>query len=36
MQVKFKYGCDPIIMKGVIAIGLRKLLEDEFPFNYCE
>jgi hypothetical protein len=30
MQVKFEYGCDPIIIEGVIALGLRKLLENEF------
>jgi hypothetical protein len=22
MQVKFEYGCDPVIIKGVIAFGL--------------
>jgi hypothetical protein len=32
MQVKFEYRCDPIIIEGVIALGLRKLLESEFPF----
>jgi hypothetical protein len=32
MQVKFEYGCDPIIIEGVIALGLGKLLENEFPF----
>jgi hypothetical protein len=26
MQVKFKYGCGPIIIGEVIALGLRKLL----------
>jgi hypothetical protein len=25
MQIKNKYGCDPIIIEGVIALGLRKL-----------
>jgi hypothetical protein len=34
MQVKFKYGCDAIIIEGVIALGLRKLLESEFPFIF--
>jgi hypothetical protein len=34
MQVKFEYGCDPIIIEGVIALGLRKLLENEFPFIF--
>jgi hypothetical protein len=28
MQVKFEYGCDPIIIEGVIALGLRKLEND--------
>jgi hypothetical protein len=34
MQVKCEYGCDPIIIEGVIALGLRKLLENEFPFIF--
>jgi hypothetical protein len=34
MQDKFEYGCDPIIVEEVIALGLRKLLENEFPFNF--
>jgi hypothetical protein len=34
MQVKFEYGCDPIIIEGVIAVGLRKLLEKGFPFIF--
>jgi hypothetical protein len=34
MQVKFECGCDPIIIEGVIAHGLRKLLENEFPFIF--
>jgi hypothetical protein len=34
MQVKFEYGCDPIIIERVIALGLRKLLENEFPFIF--
>jgi hypothetical protein len=30
MQVKFEYGCCPIIIIGeVIALGLRKLIEQE-------
>jgi hypothetical protein len=33
-QVKFEYGCDPIIIEEVIALGLRKLLENEFPFIF--
>jgi hypothetical protein len=33
VQVKFEYGCDPII-EGIIALGLRKLLENEFPFIF--
>jgi hypothetical protein len=27
-----RYWCDPIIIEGVIAVGLRKLLKNEFPF----
>jgi hypothetical protein len=34
MQVKFEYGCYPIIIEGVIALGLRKRLENEFPFIF--
>jgi hypothetical protein len=34
MLVKFEYGCDPIIIEGVIALGLRKLLENGFPFIF--
>jgi hypothetical protein len=34
MQVKFEYGCDPVIIEGVIALGLGKLLENEFPFIF--
>jgi hypothetical protein len=34
MQVNFKYGRDPIIISGVIALGLRKLLENEFLFIF--
>jgi hypothetical protein len=30
----FEYGCDPIIIEGVIALGLRKLLENEFLFIF--
>jgi hypothetical protein len=29
MQVKFEYGCNPIIIEGVIALGLRKLIEND-------
>jgi hypothetical protein len=32
MQVKFEYGCDPIIIEGGIDLGLRKLLENKCPF----
>jgi hypothetical protein len=31
MQVKFEYGCGPIIGK-VIVLGLRKLLEND---SFC-
>jgi hypothetical protein len=34
MRVKFEYGCDPIIIEGVIALGRRKLLENDFPFIF--
>jgi hypothetical protein len=34
MQVKFEYGCDPIIIEGVIALGLRILLENVFPLIF--
>jgi hypothetical protein len=34
MQLKCEYGCDPIIIEGVIALGLRKLPENEFLFNF--
>jgi hypothetical protein len=34
MQVKFECGCDPIIIGRVIALGLRKLLENEFLFIF--
>jgi hypothetical protein len=29
MQVKFKYGCGPIIIGGVIALALRKCIEND-------
>jgi hypothetical protein len=32
--IRYQYGCDPIIIEGVIALGLRKLLENEFPFIF--
>jgi hypothetical protein len=34
MQVKFEYGCEPIIIEGVIARALRKLLENTIPFIF--
>jgi hypothetical protein len=34
MQVKFEYGCDPILIEGAIALGHKKLLENEFPFIF--
>jgi hypothetical protein len=34
MQVKFEYGFDSIIISGVIALGLRKRIENEFPFIF--
>jgi hypothetical protein len=32
MQVKFEYGCSPIIIGEVIALGLKKLLEND---SFC-
>jgi uncharacterized membrane protein len=32
MQVKFEYGCRLIIIGEVIALGLRKLLEN---YSFC-
>jgi hypothetical protein len=32
MHVKFKYGCGPIIIGGVIALALRKCIEND-SFN---
>jgi hypothetical protein len=29
MEVKFEYGCGPIIIGEVIALGLGKLLEND-------
>jgi hypothetical protein len=29
IQVKFEFGCCPIIIGEVIALGLRKLLEND-------
>jgi hypothetical protein len=34
MQVKFEYWCNPIIIEGVIVLGLGKLLENAFPFIF--
>jgi hypothetical protein len=34
IQVKLEYGCCSIIIEGVIVLGLRKLLENEFPFIF--
>jgi hypothetical protein len=34
MQFKFEYGCNPIIFEGVIALAIRKLLENKFPFIF--
>jgi hypothetical protein len=34
MEIKFEYGCDPIIIEGVTALGLRKLIENEFLFIF--
>jgi hypothetical protein len=32
MQVKLEYGCGPIIIGEVTALGLRKLLEND---SFC-
>jgi hypothetical protein len=29
IQVKFEYGCNPIIIEEVIALGLRKFIDIE-------
>jgi hypothetical protein len=34
INVKFEYGCNPIIIEEVIALGLKKILENEFPFSF--
>jgi hypothetical protein len=34
MHVKIEYGCNLIIIEGIIALGLRKLLENEFQFIF--
>jgi hypothetical protein len=35
MQVKFEYGCDPIIFGKVIALGDRKRLENDSVGSFC-
>jgi hypothetical protein len=32
MQIKFEYGCCPIIIGELIALGLRKLIEKD---SFC-
>jgi hypothetical protein len=34
MQVKFEFGCNPIIIEGVFALELRKLLKNELPIIF--
>jgi hypothetical protein len=36
MQVKFEYGCGSIIIGEVIALGLRKLLENDSFFSFSQ
>jgi hypothetical protein len=36
MQVKFEYGCDPIIIGEVIASGLRKLIENDSLCSFSQ
>jgi hypothetical protein len=33
IQIKFEYGCNPII-EEVIAVGLRKFLENDSVFSF--
>jgi hypothetical protein len=35
MQVMFEYGCGPIIIGEVIALGLRKPLENDSVCSFC-
>jgi hypothetical protein len=35
MQVKFEYGCGPIIIGEVITLELRKLLENDSVCSFC-
>jgi hypothetical protein len=35
MQVKFEYGSGSIIIGEVIALGLRKLLENDSVCSFC-
>jgi hypothetical protein len=32
IQIKFEYGCNPIIIEEVIALGFRKLIEND---SFC-
>jgi hypothetical protein len=37
MQLKFEYGCEPIIIiEGVIALGLRKLVENDSFHSFSQ
>jgi hypothetical protein len=36
MQVKFEYGCCPIIIGEVIALGLRKLPAKDSFCSFCQ
>jgi hypothetical protein len=36
IQVKFEYGCGPIIFGEVIALGLRKLLENDSVCSFSQ
>jgi hypothetical protein len=36
MQVKFEFGCCPIIIGEFIALGLRKLLENDSVCSFSQ
>jgi hypothetical protein len=36
MHIKFEYGCCPIIIGEVIALGLRKLIENDSFHSFSQ
>jgi hypothetical protein len=36
MQVKFEYGCCPIIIEEVIALGLRKHIKNDSVCSFSQ